>query len=160
MAHAGNLVVALLQLLLTRLPMVSTHFQVCAGSATRDGLQHCLGLPCCPVLFTASACMWRDAPSLQVLLWYATLYAIFVWAFGEGSGTWRYMLNWRNAKPAGAFILVPLLVAVLFCVWCALAAAREVMLRRHRRRHQAKQQRQHEHQVTPVVPGHAPDAAV
>jgi hypothetical protein len=29
MAHAGNFVLALAQLLLTRLPMVSTHFQVC-----------------------------------------------------------------------------------------------------------------------------------
>lgn len=31
MAHAGNFVLALAHLLLTRLPVVSTHFQVCSG---------------------------------------------------------------------------------------------------------------------------------
>lgn len=32
MAHAGNLVLALCVVLLTRLPLVSTHFQVCVGA--------------------------------------------------------------------------------------------------------------------------------
>jgi hypothetical protein len=38
MAHAGNLGVALLQLLLTRLPLVSTHFQVwpCVGRCSAE----------------------------------------------------------------------------------------------------------------------------
>lgn len=39
MAHAGNLVVALLQLLMTRLPLVSTHFQVCVCVPVGDERQ-------------------------------------------------------------------------------------------------------------------------
>jgi hypothetical protein len=54
---------------------------------------------------------------LQVLLWYASLYMIFLLAYGGGSGTWRYGLDVQKAKPAGALILVPLLVFIFFCIW-------------------------------------------
>jgi hypothetical protein len=55
--------------------------------------------------------------ALQVLLWYASLYEIFIFAFGGGSGTWRYDLDWQKAKPAGALILVPLIVFIFFALW-------------------------------------------
>jgi hypothetical protein len=53
----------------------------------------------------------------QVLLWYASLYEIFLFAYGGGSGVWRYGLDWQKAKPAGALILVPLIVFLFFALW-------------------------------------------
>lgn len=54
----------------------------------------------------------------QVLLWYASLYEIFLIAFGQGKGTWRYGLDWQKWKPAGALVLVPLVAFIFFCLWC------------------------------------------
>lgn len=54
---------------------------------------------------------------LQVLLWYASLYIIFLLAYGGGSSTWRYGLDVQKAKPAGALLLVPLVVFIFFCLW-------------------------------------------
>jgi hypothetical protein len=46
MAHAGNFVLALVVLLLTRLPVVSTHFQVGSYPCSRACLSPCLTLLC------------------------------------------------------------------------------------------------------------------
>lgn len=54
---------------------------------------------------------------VQVLLWYASLYMIFLLAYGGGSGTWRYGLDVQKAKPAGALIIVPFMVFIFFCIW-------------------------------------------
>eukprot|EP00775_Hariotina_reticulata_P006066 gene6066-6304_t len=82
MAHAGNAFIALLEVVLTRLPMVSYHF--------------------------------------QVLLWYATLYLIFLWAFGGATEIWRYGLDWQQSKPAGAFCIIPVITFIMFALWWVL----------------------------------------
>jgi len=87
-AHAGNAAVALLQLVLTRLPVASSHF--------------------------------------LALLWYASAYMIFAWAYGSATGDWRYGLDWQRAGPAVAYVVVPpLCFVVFFLVVFGLASARE-----------------------------------
>ncbi|KAF6262251.1 hypothetical protein COO60DRAFT_1497111 [Scenedesmus sp. NREL 46B-D3] len=122
MAHAGNVVVALLQVLLTRLPIVSYHF--------------------------------------QALLWYATVYCIFLWIFGAATGIWRYGLNFQLPRAAGVFIIIPVITFAMFLLWYFAAVIREGVLipaerkiaDKHRRRkeqsHQqhAQQQQQHAQQ--------------
>lgn len=56
-------------------------------------------------------------PLSQVLLWYASAYEVFLWAYGGASGTWRYGLDWQKAKPAGALMLVPIILFIFFCLW-------------------------------------------
>jgi hypothetical protein len=73
-----------------------------------------------------------------VLLIYATLYEVFLWAFGEGAGVWRYGLNWRKATPAGALILLPLIVFIMWAIWFLIARARESVLHRRVRRRQRR----------------------
>jgi hypothetical protein len=106
MAHAGNVGIALLQIVLSRQPIVSVHF--------------------------------------QVLLWYATLYEIFLWIYGEVSGIWRYSLDWQASKPAGAFALIPAITFIMFGIWYLAAILRErafvpattKVVQHHRNKHQ------------------------
>eukprot|EP00878_Enallax_costatus_P001404 GHUV01001554.1.p1 GENE.GHUV01001554.1~~GHUV01001554.1.p1 ORF type:complete len:531 (+),score=65.54 GHUV01001554.1:510-2102(+) len=114
MAHAGNVAVALLQILLTRQPIVSVHF--------------------------------------QVLLWYATLYEIFLWIYGEVSGIWRYNLDWQVSKPAGAFALIPVITFIMFSLWYLAGVLRErafvpvteKVAERHRQNHAHNGNRGHQ----------------
>lgn len=61
--------------------------------------------------------LFCSAPCLQVLLWYASAYEVFLWAYGGASGRWRYGLDWQKAKSAGALMLVPVIVFIFFCLW-------------------------------------------
>ncbi|WIA35042.1 hypothetical protein OEZ86_003533 [Tetradesmus obliquus] len=92
MAHVGNVVVALLQVVLTRLPMVSYHF--------------------------------------QVVLWYATVYSLFLWVFGGATDIWRYGLDFQQARPAGVFIILPAVLFVMFLLWYFAALIREGIIYR------------------------------
>lgn len=67
---------------------------------------------------------------LQVLLLYGTLYELLVWIYGSTSGTWRYGLDWTQPRPAGVYLLIPVVCALMFCAVWAAAAAREVAGRR------------------------------
>lgn len=119
MAHVGNVVVALLQVVLTRLPMVSYHF--------------------------------------QVVLWYATVYSLFLWVFGGATDIWRYGLDFQQARPAGVFIILPAVLFVMFLLWYFAALIREGVICAGRKavdkhqehkeqRHQQAEHRQQQHQ--------------
>lgn len=88
-AHAGNTLVALLQVVLTRLPFVSYHF--------------------------------------QLLLWWGSLYLIFLWIFGASSGIWRYGLNVQWSRSAGAVVLLPVICFVTWLAWWLVAKTRELV---------------------------------
>ncbi len=53
----------------------------------------------------------------QALLWYTTLYMVFLLIYGGGSGTWRYGLDVQKSYSAAALILVLLIVFIFFCIW-------------------------------------------
>uniref|UniRef100_A0A383VS86 Uncharacterized protein n=1 Tax=Tetradesmus obliquus TaxID=3088 RepID=A0A383VS86_TETOB len=119
MAHVGNVVVALLQVVLTRLPMVSYHF--------------------------------------QVVLWYATVYSLFLWVFGGATDIWRYGLEIQQARPAGVFIILPAVLFVMFLLWYFAALIREGIICAGRKavekhhehkeqRYQQAEQQQHQQQ--------------
>jgi hypothetical protein len=52
-----------------------------------------------------------------VVLWYASLYCVFLWIFGGASGIWRYGLNFQQPRPAGVFMLLPIIVFIMFLLW-------------------------------------------
>jgi hypothetical protein len=85
-----------------------------------------------------------NRPSTQCLLWWGTLYLIFLWIYGASTGTWRYGLNIQRGRAAGAMALLPVIAFLTWLVWYGLARAREAglcaachtggALRRRRRR--------------------------
>jgi hypothetical protein len=54
---------------------------------------------------------------MQVALWYASLYLVFLWMYGSTTGIWRYGLKWKEAKPVGAILFVPVQLLVCFALW-------------------------------------------
>lgn len=116
MAHAGNVVVALLQVVLTRLPIVSYHF--------------------------------------QVVLWYASLYSLFLWIYGGATDIWRYSLDFQQPRPAGVFVILPIITFIMFLLWYFAALIREGVIcaerkavdKHHARKEQRHQQRWNQHQ--------------
>jgi hypothetical protein len=88
--HGGNCVLLLLEVLLTRIPFVSYHF--------------------------------------QIMLWFATLYCIFLWLYGELAGTWRYSLDWHHPEAVGAYALLAVLAVIIFFIWLLIAKFRECAL--------------------------------
>jgi hypothetical protein len=87
LAHGCNVVFALLQVYLTRLPIVSYHY--------------------------------------QVLLWYGTAYAVFLWIYSGVWGTWRYGLDWHLPRAVVAQILIPPITIIMFTIWYYVALVRE-----------------------------------
>lgn len=102
---------------------------VCAAEVCREqGRQPLLlesacscGMYFCVLRFD-TVLFWHLAPhgtfaAVQVLLWYGTLYMVFLWIFGGITDVWRYGLDWQESKPAGALILIPAITFIMFTLW-------------------------------------------
>jgi hypothetical protein len=74
------------------------------------------GDACCRVRST-TAVLFSRLLLLQVVLWYASLYCVFLWIFGGASDIWRYGLNFQEPRPAGVFVLLPIIVFIMFLLW-------------------------------------------
>lgn len=70
---------------------------------------------------------------VQCLLWWGSLYLIFLWIYGAATGTWRYGLNIQSARPAVAMVLLPVICFITWFIWWAVAKARELWVCGERR---------------------------
>jgi hypothetical protein len=70
------------------------------------------------------------SPHFLALLWFASAYMIFAWAYASATGDWRYGLDWQRAGPAVAYALAPAFCFFVFWGAFGLASAREAIGRR------------------------------
>lgn len=64
----------------------------------------------------------------QLTLLYGTAYVIFMWAWQGATGEWVYpVFSWDRPMAAGAYAVLPFLLAGAFGLWYGLAAAREAV---------------------------------
>jgi hypothetical protein len=58
-----------------------------------------------------------DPLLLQVVLWYASLYSLFLWIYGGATDIWRYSLDFQQPRPAGVFVILPIITFIMFLLW-------------------------------------------
>ncbi|KAK9863686.1 hypothetical protein WJX84_006530 [Apatococcus fuscideae] len=62
----------------------------------------------------------------QVVLWYGTVYLIFMWIYHDASSHWVYdVLDWTKPWAVPLYLPLPLLLFAAFMFWYALVALRE-----------------------------------
>ncbi|KAK9808471.1 hypothetical protein WJX73_009871 [Symbiochloris irregularis] len=83
-------------------------------------------------MILADICLTRvpfHSYHFQVVLWYGSVYLVFMWIYHGASTYWVYeVLDWSKPIAALFYLLLPLLLLICAFVWFGIAAGREAAL--------------------------------